>query len=119
MKKIISKSIIAILITISISSCISIHSGYMANSASLNSANFSYVMQNIKGEATATYVLGIGGAARETLVGDAKKEMLHRNPLMSNQAFANITVNYATTYYYLFPVCTVTCTITADVVEFK
>ncbi len=118
MKRIVLKYIIAITIAISISSCAAIHSGYLSNSVALNSANFSYVKQNIKGEATAVYVLFIGGLAKETLVDEAKQQMLASSPLMNNQALANTTVNFKTSCF-LGIIWTVNCTVTADVVEFK
>ncbi|WP_291101585.1 MULTISPECIES: DUF6567 family protein [unclassified Flavobacterium] len=118
MKKIILRTAIALIITVFISSCGATHSGYMTNSAALSSANFSYLKQNINGEATATYVLGIGGLAKETLVDNAKQKMLENNPLKSNQTFANLTVNFKSSYYLgLFG--KVKCTVTADIVEFK
>jgi hypothetical protein len=119
MNKLILKSIFAITIAIFITSCAAVHSGYMSNSAALSSANFSYVKQNIKGEATATYVLGIGGLAKETLVDNAKQQMLSSNPLKSNQTFANLTVNFKSSMYFGLLFRTVKCTVTADVVEFK
>ncbi len=118
MKKNILKSIFAFTIAIFISSCAAFHSGYMTNSAALSSANFSYVKQNIKGQSTATYVLGIGGLEKVTLVDNAKQQMLATNPLKSNQALANLTVNFKYSFYFgVFS--SVNCTVTADVVEFK
>jgi hypothetical protein len=90
----------------------------MENSASLNSANFSYAKQNIIGKSQATYVLGIGGLAKETLVNEAKQNMLTENPLKNNQTLANLTVNLKKSYY-LGVYSTVKCTVTADIVEFK
>lgn len=118
MKKVILKSIFAMSIAILISSCTAFHSGTMSNSAALSSANFSYVNQNIKGEATAAYLLGLGGLGKETLVNNAKQKMLASTPLKSNQTLANLTVNFKSSYY-LGIYWTVKCTVTADVVEFK
>jgi len=119
MKKLCLKSVIAISIIALFSSCMAMHSGYMSNSAALSSANFSYVTQNIKGKSTATYILGIGGLAKETLVDNAKKQMLESNPLKSNQVLANLTVNFKTSLYFGYIYKTVTCTVTADIVQFK
>ena len=119
MNKLILKSVFAITIAIFISSCAAVHSGYMSNSAALGSANFSYVRQNIKGEATATYIFGIGGLAKETLVDNAKQQMIASNPLKSNQTLANLTVNFKSSMYFGLIYKTVKCTVTADVVEFK
>lgn len=98
--------------------CIATHVGNMAGSASLDSPNFMYKKQNISGEATATYVLGIGGQARQSLISEAKKSMLKENPLLKNQALANVTVSFKTTYFLGFIVITVKCDVSADVVEF-
>jgi hypothetical protein len=118
MKNIILRSTVILFITLLLTSCSAGHMGYMANSASLSSANFSYVKQNIKGESKATYVLGIGGLAKETLVNDAKQKMLLENPLKSNQALANLTVNFKISHFLIF-YAKAKCTVTADIVEFK
>ncbi len=117
-KKIIFKSIFAITIAIFTSSCVAFHTGSMSNSTALSSANFSYVKTNLKGEASATYVLGIGGF-RETLVNSAKQNMLQNNNLRDNQALANLTVNFKTTYYWGGFLIVDKCTVTADLVEFN
>lgn len=119
MKKQIFKSLFAILIAITLSSCAS-YSGSMLSSASLNSANFSYVKENISGTASVMYLFGIGGGFFKEdwgLVQEAKKKMLLSNPLKKNQALVNITVNFKTKFI-LFSASRA-CTITADVVEFK
>ena len=108
----------AITVAILISSCAAFHTGIMQNSASLSSANFSYVKQNIKGEAKATYILGIGGLSKQTLVDNAKQKMIATNTLKSNQAIANVTVNFKSSYCLIF-YSRVRCTVTADVVEFR
>ena len=117
MKNYFLKSVIALSCAFLISSC-AFHTGYMSNSASLSSANFSYVKRNLQGESTATYIFGIGGLGKQTLVDDARIMIINNNPLKDNQTFANITVNFKSSFY-LGVVSTVTCTITADIVEFK
>lgn len=119
MKKVFLKSILAMIVAVSMSSCMGVHSGTMASSANLSSANFSYVKQSARGSATATYILGIGGISRETLVEDAKLRLLANNPLKSNQALANLTVNFKVTSYVGYIYRTATCVVTADIVEFK
>jgi cation transport ATPase len=98
--------------------CIATHVGNMSGSASLNSPNFMYKKQNIFGEATATYVLGIGGEAKQSLLLDAKTRMMKENPLLKNQALANVAVSYKTTYFIGFLVIVVKCNVSADIVEF-
>lgn len=98
--------------------CIATHVGNMSGSASLSSPNFLYKKQNIFGESKATYVLGIGGEARQSLILEAKKNMLKENPLLRNQALANVTVSYKTTNFIGFLVVVVRCNVSADIVEF-
>jgi len=108
----------SVLFTVSflLTSC-AFHQGIMENSASLGSANFSYIKQTVQGDASATYILGIGGLGKHTLVDEAKQRMVASSPLKNNQALANITVNFKTTYAIVF--VKVKCTVTADIVEFK
>ena len=118
MKKLFSKIAIVVFTSTLLTSCMAIHSGYMTNSTALSQANFEYVSNNIQGSESVTYILGIGGMAKETLVDNAKKNMLQRNPLKANQALANLTLNIITTNQ-LGIIVTVTCTVTADIVEFR
>ena len=110
----------AVVLSISsiLTGCIATHVGNMSGSASLSSPNFLYKKQNIFGESTATYVLGIGGEARQSLILEAKKHMLKENPLLKNQALANVTVSYKTTNFLGFLVVVVKCNVSADIVEF-
>lgn len=98
------------------SSC-AMHTGYMNNSASLSSANFSFTQQSISGFSEAFYVFGIGGNERLALVEEAKRDMLKDHPLQPNQALANVTVNWKNSFYVV--VWMSRCTVTADIVEFK
>jgi hypothetical protein len=100
------------------SSCAGIHSGFVNNSASLNSANFSYIKKDVQGKSSALYVLGIGGLAKQSLINEAKANMLENNQVKDNQAIANTTVTYKKSYF-LGIVSTVECTISADIVEFR
>jgi hypothetical protein len=119
MKKVFSITLVAAVIAVSLSGCIAFHSGSMTGSASLNSANFSYVKQNISSDATAKYILGIGGLSKQTLVDNAKQQLIAANPLQSNQALANVTVNFKNSLYFGIIYRTLKCTVTADVVEFN
>ena len=119
MKKIITNSFIAISIAILFSGCFALHSGYMTDSAALGSANFVYVKHGINGMAKATYVFGIGGLNTQALVAEAKQNMMGYYPLKDNQTLTNITLNWKSTHWFLGIVNTTTCTITADVVEFR
>lgn len=122
MKKIIPNFILAIATAIIFSGCMALHQGYMANSTALGAANFSYVTQNAQGTSTATYIVfGLGGVRAETLVSGAKQKLLETYPLKSNQALANVTVDFQTTLWFPFGlfVSKIKCTVTADIVEFK
>lgn len=98
--------------------CVASHKGSMSGSASLAAPNFIYKKQNVYGKAQATYFLGIGGVARQSLVFEAKKDMLEKNPLLPNQALANITVSYKSTGFLGLIITTVNCIVSADIVEF-
>lgn len=115
MKNLIRLSIFALLIS-ALSSC-AIHSGYMNNSASLGEANFKYIEKNIYGSAKTVKIFGIGGSGEYALVHSAKLNMLDGYELKTNQALANITVNWKKTTFIL--VSTTTCVVTADIVEFR
>ena len=102
-----------------LTSCFATHTGNITNSAALSSANFKYVSNNIQGVESVKYILGIGGMSKETLVANAKRDMLYRNALSANQALSNVSVNFSTSYILFGLAVTVTCTVTADIVEFS
>ena len=111
-------SCVALLLT----SCAAYHGGTMQNSASLGHANFTYVHKEVKGTATCTYLLGIGGLAKDAIASNAKKALVQQYPLKDNQVLANITINYKSVHpFYVLGLLyhSTTCTITADIVEFK
>lgn len=119
MKHILLKFSLIFLIFSILTGCIASHVGIMSGSASLDAPNFTYKKQNVFGEAQATYVLGIGGVARQSLIIEAKKNMLKANPLLSNQALANVSVSYKSTGFLGFIVRTVKCDVSADIVDFS
>ena len=92
------------------------HGGYMNNSAALNQGNFKYNYQGVSGSASTFLFLGIGGFNTSKIVEDAKKELLRKHPLKSNQALANVTVNWRNSFYII--AMSTTCTISADIIEF-
>lgn len=94
-----------------------LHSGYMANSASLGGANFSYSKMNAKGTSSAEYFLGIGGLDKNNFLNAAKQNLLSNNPLEANQALVNITINFKTEIYFLIYI-KVNCIVAADIVTF-
>ena len=104
-----------------LTSC-ALHNGYIQNSASLSSNNFTYVAKDITGTSKVTYVMLIGGMfgglKKESLIGNAKKDLLSKNQLKSNQALANITVSWKQTFVLPFTI-TQKCILTADIVEFN
>ncbi|HQQ94376.1 MAG TPA: hypothetical protein PLQ93_07465 [Bacteroidia bacterium] len=105
-------SILGMLLT----SC-ALHSGYMSDSAALNTNNFAYVKRDVSGSAQASYVLGIGGLKRNALVDDAKKALYNNYPLGDNQAYVNLTVNWKMSFFFI--VMFNKCTVTASIVQFN
>ena len=83
----------------------------------LSSNNFRVVGQ-ARGEATATYVFGIGGLGRKALRGNAIDDMSRNANLKGAQTLTNITtkssIKMITPLYIQ-----VTCTATANIIEFE
>ncbi len=114
MKNTIKLSLFTVLI-IMVSSC-AIHTGVMSNSAQLSHANFKYVQRDLNGTCQTTRILGFGGVFKADLVEEAKKNMLSNYELQTNQALANVTVDWKHSRYLI--VKTTKCTVSADLVEF-
>ncbi|HIZ85380.1 MAG TPA: hypothetical protein IAC04_02695 [Candidatus Coprenecus stercoravium] len=83
----------------------------------LDSDNFKVVKQ-IKGEATATYVFGIGGLSKKALTESAISDMMEKAELTGSQAIVNTTY-YVKTINICLPIYFKrTAYATAYVVEF-
>lgn len=93
------------------------HYGNLIGSAALSEANFKYVEQNVSGIAEANYVFGIGGLKKQTLLQEAKKNLMEVYPIGENQALVNVSVNWKTSFFLPFYFKT-KCIISADIVEF-
>ena len=113
------KNLFPVLILISLFGCASFHYGEIANDKIvLQNANFNYIKTNLVGTSEVFYFLGIGGNDTDSLIDEAKKDLMSKNPLGPNQALANMSI----TYKYSFNLGIVFkrhCIITADVIEFK
>lgn len=108
-------SLITLLSAILLSSC-AFHSGNMTGNASLNARNFE-IKTIVIGTAKTSHIFGIGGLKQQALVYEAKKDLYRSYPLSEGEAFANISVDFKRSYFFI--VNTTIATITADVVEFK
>ena len=100
-----------------LSSCASYHLGYVTDSVSLSSDNFSYVERDVTGESTAKYWFLLGNWNKESLVQAAKRDLISQYNLEDNQTLANITVEYRHTHKFFIYVER-TCMVNADIVEF-
>ena len=101
-----------------LSSCVSMHTGLTASSASLSKNNFTYIAKNVQGSASVTQYISLIPGTKNALVNDAKQEILKKYPLKDNQALSNITIDFKSSLI-LGPVIRKTkCTVTADIVEF-
>lgn len=118
MKKLLLRIFLMMCISVLFSSCAAGLTGFMNNSASLSSNNYSYVKRDLQGKSQATYVLGIGGMNREAIVDEAKQNMLENHTLQDAQTLANTTVNFKYSSF-LGIISTTKCYVTADIVEFK
>jgi hypothetical protein len=103
---------------VTLSSCISVFKGYPTNSTQLNQANFHYIKQNVSGYSTAIYTFGIGGNSQNSMVAEAKSDLLATYPLGKNQALANVIVDFKFQSILGIIYGMKVCTYTADIVEF-
>jgi len=90
----------------------------ITGTANLTSNNFTVVAREVRGSAQTFIFAGFGGWSVDGLVYEAKKNLLKDHELKSNQALANVTVDFKTSVYLVLGV-TKECFITADNVEFK
>ena len=82
----------------------------------LSESNFKVVGQAY-GEATATYICGIGGYSKKALYDNAINEMAKNANLTGSQTLTNTTVHYSVKMMTPFFVKS-TCSATANIVEF-
>ena len=116
----IPKTIASVTMFLLLSGCASIHNGQVVGgSVMAQSGNFQYVKTNVVGTSSAvTYVFGIGGNNTESLIQEAKSNLITNNPLGPNQTLANLSVGYKTSLYFGV-VLKRYCVITADIIEFR
>ena len=76
-----NKILIAVLLVTTFTSCVSMHGGMTSSSASLSSNNFTYIAQGVQGSASVTQYVALVPGFRETLINDAKNEILDGNSL--------------------------------------
>lgn len=100
-----------------LSSCAVSFTGSFQSSANLSQANFKYLERNVKGYASATYVLGIGGNNHESLIDEAKEALYESYDIKNNQVLANPTVTWS--HKGGLFARTVTCIVSGDIVEFS
>jgi hypothetical protein len=83
----------------------------------LSDNNFKVVGQAY-GEASATYICGIGGLSRKALYNNAVSEMTRNANLKGSQTLTNTTMHYSAQKITPFYV-KVTCSASATIVQFK
>ena len=83
----------------------------------LSDNNFKVIGQAY-GEATATYICGIGGLSKKALYDNAINEMAKSANLKGSQTLTNTTVHYSVKMITPFYVKT-TCSATANIIQFK
>lgn len=97
-----------------LSSCTS-YTGTILNSTQLSQNNFIY-LGNVEGTAEADYLFGIGGGDANGLVNEAKQDLYSKHPLQPGQAYANMSLDIAVSYWIVG--ATKKATINADIVQF-
>lgn len=102
-------------------SCSSVLSGYnsFGTNTVLSQANFDYIKRNVSGKSEVSYILGLGGNKKEAMINEAKQDLLKTHQLKSNQALANVTIDFKYSNVFINISQKVTCIINADIIEFK
>lgn len=108
--------------TLLFSSC-GFHNGLTSNfnnhntEVVLSEANYT-IVDSVMGSAKASYILGLGGVSKKSLIAEAKAEMLRNANLVgSSKAIINETVEVHTSIVWF--VRTKTITVSAHVIEFN
>lgn len=91
------------------------HQGTMVSNASLGDNDFEIIDMVTAQNYTKKY-FGLGGLDKKALVLETKQNLYNKYPLKKNQVFANISVDFHNST--IFFVNKVTCTISADLVQF-
>ena len=103
---------------LSLNSCISTQNGSIESSSFSVKNNFK-IISTVEGESNATYILGIGGNLKDSLMNEAKKNMYLKYSLQSNQNLTNITTDIKKTYFILPLLYTSQkIIVSADVIQF-
>jgi len=111
----------SIFLTASIlTSCMASHSGILLNQTNvqLSQNNFTYVATNQSGEASVTYIFGIGGMSKKSLTYEAVKDLRDKRKLEDGQVWVNQTISFKTSVK-LGIIVTTTCVVTGDIIQFK
>ena len=107
--------------TLSLTGCVGVASTVSNNLTQtqvvLSDNNFKVVGQAY-GEASATYICGIGGLSKKALYNNAVNEMSKNANLYGSQTLTNTTVHYSVAMWTPFYV-KVTCSASANIVQFK
>ena len=127
-KKNIKKSLIIFSLLLLVNNCGFMPQGYLGHSTNtqviLSEANYK-IINSVRGDATATFILGVG-PFNDRLYSRAKRDMLENANLAGggnkSRALINITTDEQIKYFILvyFPLWfTKTVYISADIIEFK
>ena len=112
------KGLLSLLVLITLNSCVSTFDGSFYSPSFSVKDNFR-IVSTLEGQAQAEYIFGIGGAFRDALVNEAKRNMYSSYALQPNQNITNITVDSKVTSF-LLPILFMSkrVTVSADVIEF-
>jgi hypothetical protein len=113
------KSLLYLLILITLNSCVSTFDGSFHSSPSFSIKDNFRIVSTIEGHAEAQYIFGIGGGFIDGLVNEAKWEMYSSYALQPNQNITNITVDKKVTSF-IIPILYQrrAVIVSADVIEF-
>jgi len=99
---------------IALSACTAYHHGGISGAGVTDASHA--VVDFAHGYAKVNRFLFLGGANRDVLIADAKRNMLLNHPLEEGQFFTNYIVDFKETFYF-YGIHSTTVTITAEVVQ--
>ncbi|MEO1054122.1 MAG: DUF6567 family protein [Bacteroidota bacterium] len=109
-----SINLIYLILIATLSSC-AVHNGMMSGNT-LPTPEARLVDMGV-GVASTEKILGIGGLKKQALVLEAKKSLYATHPLQPGQSYANMSVDFKNSFFFLYNRTTVT--VSADIMEWS
>jgi hypothetical protein len=107
------KNLIFSLVLLTFLSSCAIHTGSLSSSLLVPNAKYEDLAIGV---AQTHYYFGFGGLSQDALVLEAKRELMKSRPLIYNEQYANYTVSFKYSYFFIYNQIKVT--VSADIIRF-